>query len=115
MRIVKESEQEFRFGDWGPKYLRRDRDWEGGVIVVAPGKKLEYHYHEEVEECFYVIQGKPTIVVNGLETTLEPTEAIIVSPREHHTIKNETPETAKVFFVKSPYLPKDRVTIEEAK
>lgn len=115
MERAKESDLIFRFGDWGPKYLFRGPHWEGGLIEIPSGKKLELHYHEQVDEVFYVIEGKPVIYVDNTPHDLSPGDAVRVSAREKHTIENLHQEIVKIFFIKSPYLPKDRITLEEAR
>lgn len=50
-------------------YAKRDllpRDWRSGCRVsmmeIPPGKSAyPYHYHAEVEECFYILSGEGTL------------------------------------------------------
>ena len=80
MRKIVESELAYRDGDSGVKYLLRGPKIDWGVILLLPGQTLGRHYHEEVEETFYVVQGKGTFLVNDQE--LPAAEAIHVDAGE---------------------------------
>lgn len=112
MRVIPESGLEYRFGDWGPGYLAKGPHWEGGVIVIPPGRALEKHLHTEVSELFYVIEGTPTAQVNQESRRLSPGDSLFVDAGESHTLSNSSHSPVKIFFVKSPYRPADRVTLE---
>ena len=86
----------------GPKI-----DW--GVILLKPGDKLGPHYHNEVEETFYFLEGRPLIHVNGEEFRATAGDVFMMQAPDRHNIVNDTNEPVKMVFIKSPYLPKDKV------
>jgi len=112
MERINEKEREYRFGDSGPKYLFRGPVMEGGVIVFKPGQSMGAHYHHEVEEIFYFTQGDPLIVIDDQEYRVEEGDLFRIEPGEKHNIINDTDENTKIVFIKTPYLPDDKVSID---
>ena len=55
MFVIKENEREYRFGDSGPKYLMRGPRSNFAVVKFNPGQDFPAHYHEIMEENFYVL------------------------------------------------------------
>lgn len=111
MERVDEHELAFRGGDSGVKYLFRGPRVDWGVILLKPGESLGGHYHREVEETFYVLEGRGTFVVNGEELAARAGEAYRMEPADRHDIRNDSGEAMKLVFIKCPYLPDDKVNI----
>ena len=108
MEKIKESEEEYRGGDWGVKYLFRGPKIDWGVILLKPGQRLGGHYHHEVEETFYFLSGTPKFVIDGIEHRVQPGEAYRVEAHESHDLINDTTEDLIAIFIKYPYNPEDR-------
>ncbi len=108
MQKVNEGECTFRGGDWGVKYFMRGPRIDWGVILLKPGQSMGEHGHTQVEETFYVVQGSPRLIVDGKEISTEQGDVFRLDPPERHDIRNDTQETAKVIFIKTPYLPDDK-------
>ena len=109
MERVNESEKTYRGGKSGVKYLLRGPRIDWGVILLLPGERLGAHYHNEVEETFYFIQGSPKMVINDVEYQAMEGDAFRVEPMEKHDIVNDTDEVVKALFIKAPYLPEDKI------
>ncbi|MEW6556940.1 MAG: cupin domain-containing protein [Elusimicrobiota bacterium] len=109
MEKTNEREKKFRQGDSGPKYLIQGPKWEGGIVVFKPGEKLGAHYHNEVEETFYFLEGSCKIYVNDVEYQANPGDVFRLEPKEKHDIHNNTTEIVKAVFIKCPYLPTDKI------
>lgn len=110
MKRVNENDMEYRFGDWGPKYLVRGPKIDWGVILLKPGESLGRHFHKEVEETFFFLSGTPTFKANGEEYRVKEGDAFIMEPDDRHDIENNTDRPVKMVFIKCPYLPKDKVS-----
>ena len=54
MELVREEDKAYRFGDWGIKYLFRGPRIDWGVFYLKPGTNLGAHYHNQVEETFFI-------------------------------------------------------------
>ena len=111
MQRVREQELTYRGGDSGVKYLMRGPKIDWGVILLLPGQTLGGHYHEEVEETFYVIQGQGVFTVNGEQLAASEGDVFRMEPTDRHDILNNTDQPLKMVFIKCPYLPKDKVDI----
>ena len=109
MKQVREGEQVFRGGDRGVKYMFRGPKLDWGVILLKPGDRMEAHGHKVVEETFYVIEGEGSITVDGKEFPARAGDAFYVPPPERHGLSNGGSADMKVIFIKTPYLPEDRI------
>ena len=66
MRIINESSVPFRRDNKsGPKYIARGPNLDFGVVRILPGEDFSTHYHEEVEEIFYTLEGTCDIYVDA--------------------------------------------------
>ena len=110
MEKVSEASKEYRGGDCGVKYLFRGPHTDWGVILLKPGQRLGEHYHHEVEETFFFLQGKAKIYVDGKEHQAIAGDAFRLVAPEKHDILNDSDSDVKIVFIKYPYLPKDKVT-----
>ncbi len=54
MFVLDEKEKDYRFGDSGPKYLMKGPRSNFAVVRFNPGQDFPAHYHEIMEENFYV-------------------------------------------------------------
>lgn len=108
MENVREQDLPYRNGDWGVKYLIRGPRIEWGVILIKPDEQMGGHSHEEVEEHFLVLEGSPTLVIDGEDHPCQPGDVWRIEAPHIHNIVNRTDRPAKVVFIKTPYLPKDK-------
>jgi len=108
MQRVNESDCPFRGGDWGVKYFMRGPRIDWGMILLKPGQAMGEHGHRHVEETFYFIDGAPTLIVDGKEIQTREGDVFRLEPPERHDIRNDTGESVKVIFIKTPYLPDDK-------
>jgi quercetin dioxygenase-like cupin family protein len=111
MEKISESQKQFRGGDSGVKYLFRGPRIDWGVILLLPGQSLGGHYHHEVEETFYVLEGQATFHVDDVTHDLVAGDALRLEAPECHDVVNEGDLPLKMVFIKCPYLPKDKVTL----
>ena len=111
MQKVSERELDYRGGDSGVKYLVRGPKIDWGVILMLPGQTLGGHYHEEVEETFYIVNGKGTFVVNGEEHPAAEGDVFRMEAEDRHDIIIHSDEALKLVFIKCPYLPQDKVPV----
>ena len=111
MQKVSEGELAYRGGDSGVKYLFRGPKIDWGVILMLPGQTLGGHYHNEVEETFYVAEGRGTFYVNDQAFAAAAGDAFRLEPSDRHDIRNDSDEPLRLVFIKCPYLPTDKVNL----
>jgi mannose-6-phosphate isomerase-like protein (cupin superfamily) len=112
MERVRESEKEYRSKDSGVKYLLRGPKVDWGVILLKPGQSLGGHYHDKVEETFYILEGEATFYVDDTPHHLVAGDAVRLQAPERHDVFNEGDEPLKMLFIKCPYLPEDKVSCQ---
>jgi len=110
MEKINEFDLEYRNGDSGVKYLFRGPRTDWGVILMKPGDRLGAHYHNEVEETFYLLDGQCKFYVNDVEYQAVSGDAYRLEPTDRHDIWNDSDAPAKFVFIKCPYLPQDKVS-----
>jgi quercetin dioxygenase-like cupin family protein len=111
MEKVSEAQREYRGGDCGVKYLFRGPRTDWGVILLKPGQTLGGHYHHEVEETFFFLEGTAKMIIDGVEHRAAAGDAFRLVAPEKHDISNDSDSDVKMVFIKCPYLPKDKVSL----
>jgi uncharacterized cupin superfamily protein len=66
--------------------------------VIKPGRSFRLHYHETLEEVFYILEGKAEISINSKTSTLTPHQAVIIPRNSKHKMTN-TGKTNLVYLV----------------
>ena len=57
---------------------------------LPAGSAFQAHYHEDMEEVFIILTGRTEMTVNGVSNELASGDAIVIAPREVHSMKNLT-------------------------
>ncbi|MCL2008668.1 MAG: cupin domain-containing protein [Treponema sp.] len=112
MYIVDEKDREYRFGDSGPKYLMRGPRSNFAIVQFMPGQDFQAHYHEVMEENFYILEGIMTIVVDGVVHDLKPGQFIHLEPKESHYVLNRTGEPARMVSTLAPFKDSDKIEVD---
>ena len=112
MYIINETEKEYRNGTSGPKYLMKGMRMNFGVILLQPGESMSPHYHQVMEENFFVAEGEAEIKVNDKIYPLKTGDFVHCEPSERHALGNPGEKPARIFFMMSPYMDADKVECE---
>ncbi|MCL2608470.1 MAG: cupin domain-containing protein [Treponema sp.] len=112
MFIVDEKDREFRFGDSGPKYLMKGPRMNFAVVRFLPGEDFRAHYHETMEENFYVLDGNVTIVVDGKPHDLGPGQFIHIEPLETHYVINRSRAVVTMVASLAPFRDADKIEVD---
>lgn len=107
-----ESDEQYRFGASGPKYLARGPRTDFGLVLLLPGEDFQAHYHQGVEEAFFTLEGEVHLYVDGDLFVNGPGDYCRVDPGESHYVINKGSVPWKAVFVKAPYEPKDKIDVE---
>ena len=68
-------------------------------ITVEPGCSIGTHRHDDEAEFFYVLEGEPTVLDEGVQKTLHPGDAHLCCSGDTHGLRNDTDKTARVLAV----------------
>ena len=115
MFVVHENDFEYRFGDSGPKYLMKGPRMNFALVRFMPGQDFPAHYHNVMEEDFYILSGKVDIVVDGRLNTLSAGQLIHIEPGEVHYVINRYDEPVKMVSTLAPYQETDKVEVKDYK
>jgi mannose-6-phosphate isomerase-like protein (cupin superfamily) len=109
---INESQVPYSNGKSGVKYLIDGPKAQLGLVVLPPGAGSETfgtHYHLEVDESFYILEGTAKVRIQGREVRLHPGDVLTVEKGERHRLENDGDAPLKAVFFKYPYIPGDRV------
>lgn len=112
MYIVNENDLEYRFGDSGPKYLMKGPRMNFALVQFQSGQEFPAHYHNVMEEDFYIMEGEVDIVVDGVVNHLKAGQFIHIEPGEIHYVINNSDKVMKMVSTLAPYEEVDKVTVE---
>jgi len=82
-----------------------------GTATVPVGGSVERHVHDFSEECFFVLQGRGQISIEGQPEPIpfEPGEAVLTPRGAIHSIRNTGNELIRVVFAAGPLSPNPAV------
>lgn len=112
MFVINENEREYRFGESGPKYLMKGPRMNFALVRFRPGEDFQAHYHNVMEEDFFILEGKVDIVVDGVKHTLNAGDLIHVEPKEVHYLINPYDQPVKMVSTLAPYQEVDKVNVD---
>jgi quercetin dioxygenase-like cupin family protein len=112
MYIVDERDKEYRSGDSGPKYLMKGPRMNFALVQFMPGQDFRAHYHEVMEENFYILEGTVVIVVDGTKHTLTPGQFIHIEPREVHYVINSSSSVVRMVSTLAPFQEVDKIEVD---
>ena len=112
MFVINENEREYRFGDSGPKYLMKGPRSNFALVRFNPGEDFQAHYHNVMEENFYILEGKIDIEVDGTTHTLTQGQMIHIEPKEVHYVINRYDKTVKMISTLAPFQESDKIEVD---
>ena len=113
MFITSEADHAYRFGNSGPKYLMKGPRMNFALVQFQPGEDFVAHYHNVMEENFYILEGKADIVVDGVLHTLCAGQFIHIEPGEVHYVSNPYDQVLQMVSTLAPYTDPDKVELPD--
>lgn len=115
MFVLNENEKEYRFGSSGPKYLMKGPRMNFALVQFMPGEDFEAHYHNVMEENFFILEGEVDIVVDGKVNHMKPGDFIHIEPSEIHYVKNVSDKPVKMVSTLAPFQDSDKFEVKNYK
>lgn len=112
MFIIDENEKEYRFGNSGPKYLMKGPRSNFALVQFQAGQDFKAHYHNIMEENFFILEGEVDIEVDGVCHTLKAGQLIHIEPKEVHYVINRSNAAVKMVSTLAPYQEVDKVEVD---
>jgi uncharacterized cupin superfamily protein len=74
------------------------------AVELPPGESIPEHDETDRmhEEVFLVLDGTPTMVVNGADHPLKPGSFVRLDPEPKRTVRNDSDAPARVLIVSAP-------------
>ena len=93
------------------KYLMRGPSIDWGVILLKPGELMgeKAHGHNIIDETFYFVEGDGIMIIDNKEFEAPEGSVFLCEPKEMHNIRNVSDKPVKIVFIKSRYLPNDKI------
>ena len=79
---------------------------------VPAGKSEKRHFHKEGRQFFYILNGKATMELEGIDYELLSGQGIGIEPGQKHKFKNTSGFMVTFIVVTAPKKAEDRVDIE---
>jgi len=79
-----------------------------GIAFIQPNQQVKKHWHEIVEEIFYIIEGEVVLLVINKEIILKQGYIVYIPPKEIHALYNRSNKMVKLVAVKAPSIPSDK-------
>ena len=112
MFIVDEKDREYRFGDSGPKYLMKGPRSNFSIVQFQAGQDFKAHYHNIMEENFYILEGEVDIEVDGVVHHLSQGQMIHIDPTEVHYVINRSNSLVRMVSTLAPFEEVDKIEVD---
>ena len=83
------------------RVLATKDDMQAGQVMMlnwsklSAGDSFQPHFHENMQEAFVIIRGNVTMTIANEQVELAQGDAVLIAPREIHSMKNTGEETAE--------------------
>jgi uncharacterized cupin superfamily protein len=103
--IKHDEELEREYGKW--VLVRRSLglgSFGMNAVELPPGESIPEHDETERghEEVFLVLEGAPTMVIDGADHPLRPGSFVRLDPEPQRAIRNDTDALARVLIISAP-------------
>lgn len=112
MFIIDEKEKKYRFQDSGPKYLMKGPRMNFAIVQFQAGQDFQAHYHNIMEENFYILEGEVDIVVDSVVHHLTKGQFIHIEPKEVHYVVNRSSGVVRMVSTLAPFQEVDKIEVE---
>jgi len=72
------------------------------VMDVKPGEDIGKEIHSENDQVLYLVSGKGTVYLNGVETEFNPGDCVLVPAGVEHNFTTVGDESMKIITTYSP-------------
>jgi mannose-6-phosphate isomerase-like protein (cupin superfamily) len=80
--------------------------------LMPPDTAEQLHYHEKATQVFFIIKGKATFVIDGVQSELKPEQGIEIKPGQKHLISNRENMDLEFILYSTPSTKNDRINIK---
>ena len=77
-----------------------------GVVILAPGERVNEHYHPYSEEFLHVVEGEVTVDLDDAPHELGADQALLIPIGVRHRVRNTGSGQARLVFSLCPLAPR---------
>ena len=70
--------------------------------VLLPGQSVTPHHHREIEEVYYIVEGRGVMTVGDEQREIAAGDAVFIPRGHRHTLANTGTEPIKLLLVCGP-------------
>ena len=86
-----------------------------GTTDMPPKRVQPTHYHDEIDEITFILEGEVTVWEEQKEETLYPGDMVYFPRKKSHTVMNNSNASARTITFKFPYNIEDWHQVESGK
>jgi mannose-6-phosphate isomerase-like protein (cupin superfamily) len=79
--------------------------------LMPPDTTEQLHYHEKANQVFFILRGRATFEIDGIETELMPEQGIEIKARQKHFISNRERTDLEFVLYSTPSTKNDRINL----
>ncbi len=72
--------------------------------IIDPGGQAEPHFHTDIEQVFYLLEGRVEVEMRGEKERMEPGDAVYFPPGEKHQVDVLGDRPARLLVIYAPPL-----------
>ncbi len=76
--------------------------------LMPPDTREKLHYHKVANQFFFILTGKATFIIDGVEHVLKPNEGIEINAGQKHLISNKNNTDLEFILYSQPSAKNDR-------
>ena len=80
--------------------------------LMPPDTAEQLHYHERSSQVFFILKGRATFMIDGVESVLKPEQGIAIKPGQKHYIANKERSDLEFILYSTPSTKNDRINVE---
>jgi mannose-6-phosphate isomerase-like protein (cupin superfamily) len=79
--------------------------------LMPPDTAEQLHYHERSSQVFFILKGRATFMIDGMESVLKPEQGIEIKPGQKHYIANKERSDLEFILYSTPSTKSDRINV----
>jgi len=72
--------------------------------IIDPGGQAEPHFHTDIEQVIYLLEGRVEVGIRGEKEKMEPGDAVYFPPGEKHQVDVLGDQPARLLVIYAPPL-----------
>jgi len=79
--------------------------------LMPPDTSEQLHYHEKANQVFFILKGRATFEIDGVQSVLKPDQGIEIKAGQQHFISNKETSDLEFILYSTPSTKNDRINL----